>query len=70
LNRFRRPFLDVVFDKGINELVPPLLTFDIQCAIVERPQRWELSELREGWKTIKLSMIELSVEPLGLTTAP
>jgi len=70
LNRFRRPPPDIVFDKGLNELIPPLHTFDIQSALLEHPQCLELPELREGWKAIKLSMIELSVQPLDLAVAP
>jgi hypothetical protein len=69
LNCFRRPFLDIVFDKGVNELVPPPHTFHIQCTIVERPQRWELPKLREGWKTIKPGVIELSIESLDFAMA-
>lgn len=69
MNCFRRPFPDVIFNKGLNELVSPLRTFDIQSALLERPQRWELPELREGWKAIKLGVIEFSVQPLDLVIA-
>ena len=70
LNRFRCPFPEVIFNKGLNELIPPFHTFDIQIALLEHPQRWELPELREGWKAVKLGVIELSVQPFDLAIAP
>ena len=70
LDRFRRPFPDIVFDKGHNELISPLRTFDIQSTLLEDPQCWELPELREGWKAIKLCVIKFSVQPLDLAIAP
>ena len=70
LDCFLCPFLDVIFDKGVDELIPPFHMFDVQSTILKRPQRWELPELREGWKAIKLGMIELSVESLDFAPAP
>ena len=39
---------------------------DIQTAVLERPQRWELPELRKGRKAIEPGAIELSIETLHL----
>ena len=70
LNCFRHPFLNIGFDKDANEVVIPLRTPDIQTAFLERLQRWEPPELREGRKAIKLGVIELSVETFDLERAP
>ena len=70
LNCVRCPFLDVFLDKGLNELVSPLRTIDVQRALLEHSQRWELSELGEGRKAIELGVVEFSVQSLDLAIAP